>query len=260
MQYTLNDMQELLNNEIPGYGNIIWTVLIGLLIGLAFSLIKRLILPALGHGRKAQQWRWILEIIDSLYLPILGLAVMVSILVSRPLVGVVLSAILILILYKPIKNYLLGLIYHLGKTYSIGQRIILNAQNGSIHSFKSLSLEMELEDGSMLDIPYDIFSNAVVIRSSPKSGVLSHSIELAISKPCDISQVKQSIYKYLLSTPYVLPNQKTSIEHLSDEDHHYLLKVIIYGLDKQQMYTVEGRLKEIFSKGEIKKGGLTKVG
>ena len=95
--------------------------------------------------------------------------------------------------------------------------------------------------------PYDTFSNAIVVRSSPKSGVLSHSIELAISKPCDIAQVKQSIHMFLLSMPYVLQNQKIAIEHLSDEEQRYLIKVIIHGLDKQQMYVVEGKLKAIFA-------------
>lgn len=53
--------------------------------------------------------------------------------------------------------------------------------------------------------------------------------------------------------PYVLPNQKITIEHLSDEDHRYLIKVIIHGLDKQQMYEVEVRLKAAFTKGEMKR-------
>ena len=253
MENQIDEMQQLLNNELPGFGYVIWTVFIGLLIGLAYGLIKRILLPALGHGRKARQWHWRLEVIERLYLPILVLAVLVSILVSRPLVGVVVTTILVLVLYKPMKNYVLGVIYHAGNIYSIGQIISVSSQHGSIHSFNALSLEMELDDGSMLDIPYDIFSNAIVVRSSPKSGVLSHSIELAISKPCDIAQVKQSIRFSLLSMPYVLPNQKITIEHLSDEEHRYQIKVIIHGLDKQQMYEVEGRLKAIFTKGEMKR-------
>jgi len=253
MEDQINELQQLLDSELPGYGKVIWTTLIGLLIGLAYGLIKRIILPALGHGRKAKQWRWRLDIIERLYLPVLGLTIIASILVSRPLVGFVLSAIIVLILYKPFKKYVLGVIYNAGKTYSVGQRIIVRGKHGSIRAFNALSLELELEEGSMLDIPYDVFSNAIVVRSSPKSGVLSHSIELAISKPCHIDQVKQSIHKYLLSIPYVLPNQKIVIEHLSDEDHRYLIKVIIHGLDKQQMYLVEGRLKAKFGKGEMKK-------
>ncbi|MFT6336083.1 MAG: hypothetical protein ACI86M_000802 [Saprospiraceae bacterium] len=65
--------------------------------------------------------------------------------------------------------------------------------------------------------------------------------------------MKQSIRVSLLSMPYVLPNQKITIEHLSDEDHRYLIKVIIHGLDKQQMYEVEVRLKAAFTKGEMKR-------
>jgi hypothetical protein len=253
MEDSIDEMQKLLNNELPGYGYVIWTLFIGLLIGLAYGIIKRILLPALGHERKARKWRWRLDIIERLYLPILPLAVLVSILISRPLVGVVVTTILVLLLYKPMKNYVLGVIYHAGSIYSIGQRISVSSQHGSIHSFNALSLEMELDDGSMLDIPYDIFSNSIVVRSSPKSGVLSHSIELAISKPCDIAQVKQSIRVRLLSMPYVLPNQKIAIEHLSDEKDRYLMKVIIHGLDKQQMYEVEGRLKATFIKGEMKR-------
>ncbi len=257
MEYPINEMQQLLNNELPGYRNVIWTLLIGLLIGLVYRLINRVILPALslGQGRNAKQWGRRLDIIEGLYLPVLGLAVLLSILVSRPLIGVVISAIIFLVFYKPIKKYALGVIYRAGDTYSIGQRIIVQGKHGSIRSFNSLSLEMELEEGSVLDIPYDVFSDEIVVRSSPKSGVLSHSIELAISKPCDIAQVKQAIHIHLLSMPYVLPNQKIAIEHLADEQHRYLIKVIIHGLDKQQMYLVEGRLKAIFVKGEMKKVG-----
>jgi hypothetical protein len=245
----INEIQQLLNNELPGYGNVIWTIFIGLLIGLAYVLIKRILLPALGHGRRATQWRSRLDIIDKLYLPILGLVVLVSILVSRPIVGLVLSAIVFLILFNPIKKYLLGVIYRAGKTYSISQRISVKGHQGSIRSFNAMSLEVELDDGSMLDIPYDTFSDSIVVRSSPKSGILSHSIELAIPKPCDIVQVKQSIHSYLLAMPYVLPNQKVAIKNIADEEHRYLINVIIHGLDKQQMYLVEGRLKAIFAKG-----------
>ncbi len=253
METSIDEMQQLLNNELPGYGYVIWTVFIGLLIGLAYGILKRILLPALGQGIKARQWQRRLAIIERLYLPILALAVSVSFLISRPLPGVVVTTILVLLLYKPMKNYLLGVIYQAGNIYSIGQRIIVRGKHGSIHSFNALSIEMDLGDGSMLDIPYDIFSNAIVVRSSPKSGVLSHSIELAISKPCDIAQVKQSIRVKLLSMPYVLPNQKITIEHLSAEEDRYLLKVIIHGLDKQQMYEVEGKLRAMLKKGDMKR-------
>ncbi|MGK0314581.1 MAG: hypothetical protein ACI86M_000801 [Saprospiraceae bacterium] len=172
MENQIDEMQRLLNNELPGLGYVIWTVFIGLLVGLAYGLIKRILLPVLGQGRKGRQWHWRLEIIERLYLPVLVLAVLVSILVSRPLVGVVVTTILVLVLYRPMKNYVLGVIHHAGNIYSIGQIISVSGQHGSIHSFNALSLEMELDDGSMLDIPYAIFSNAIVVRSSPKSGVL----------------------------------------------------------------------------------------
>ncbi len=253
MEYQIDGMQQLFNNELPGYSYLIWTILIGLLIGLAYVVIKRILLPTIGQGRKARQWHLRLDIIERLYPPILTIAVLASILVSRPLVGIAVTTILVLLLYKPMKNYILGVIYHAGNIYSIGQRIIVQNQHGSIHSFNALSLGMELEDGSMLDIPYDIFSSNMVVRSSPKSGVLSHSIELSISKPCDIDQVKESIRVSLLSMPYVLPNQKITIEHLFDEEDRYLIKVIIHGLDKQQMYKVEGRLKAKFTKVDMKK-------
>ena len=255
MKYPINEMQQLFDSELPGYGNVFGTILIGLLVGIAYVLIKRILLPALGRGRKARLWRWRLDVVEKLYLPFLGLAVLISILVTIPLVGVVVSAIFVLLLFKPMRNYILGLIYRLDHTYAIGQSIFVSNQHGSIHSFNALSLELELEDGSMLDIPYDIFINTLVVRSSPKSGVISHSIELSISKPCDIVQVKQSIRSCLLSMPYVLPNQKIAIEHLADEDNRYLIKVIIHGLDKQQMYLVEDRLKAVFTKGEMKKVG-----
>jgi hypothetical protein len=243
-----NEIQKMLSNEFPPYSPILWTIFIGLLTAIGYRLVKRLLIPVLAQKIKSQQLRLKLDIIETLFLPIFGLAILVSILISSPLIGIVVSTILLLIFYKPMRNYMLGIIYRAGNTYSIGQRVIVHSQQGSIVFFNTLSLEMALENGSMVDIPYDVFSDAIIVRSSAKSGVLSHTMELTIPKPCDIAQIKQSIRTYLLSMPYVLPNQKISIEHLSDEEHNYLIKIIIYGIEKQQMYEVEGKLKALFSK------------
>ncbi|MFT7605147.1 MAG: small-conductance mechanosensitive channel, partial [Saprospiraceae bacterium] len=150
--------------------------------------------------------------------------------------------------WKPINNYFLGLIYMAGDTYSVGQRIRYNQQQGTIRAFNNLTLEMELEDGESLDIPYRYFADTTIIRTSPQSGVMSHTIKLPIAKPCDLEIEKQRIKGMLLALPWVLPAQKIVFEHLADEEDQYMIKVTVQGIDKNHLYKVENKIKSMYLK------------
>lgn len=247
----MNEMSGLLDRELPGAGLVIWTLLIGLLVGLTYTVLKRLFLTNHRTGSEAKTWRVRLEFIERLYWPVLIGACLISLISSRPLLGVVVSAVLLTVFLGPLKNFILGVIYRGGNTYSLGQRIRFESENGAIRAFNNLGIELELEDGSMLDIPYSKFSESTILRSSPRTGVLSHSIELCIAKPCDIEREKTILRRMLLAMPYVLPDQKINFEHLSDEADHYLMRVIIHGIDKGQMYAVESRLKASYDNHRV---------
>jgi len=245
----MNDVNTLFEDGLPGLGNVFLTLLIGLLIGLVYNVLKRIIIVSLGQGQSGVKWRTRLELIERVFWPALVVAVLMSLLISRPLVGLVISAIIVIAFFNPMRNFILGLIFKSGKTYTLGQRIKYLNQNGSIRAFNKLSLELELEDGAMLDIPYLNFSNSDVIRSSPKSGVLSHEFDIQVLKPCDIIRVKKEMHSHLLAMPYVLPAQKIVFEQLSENSTEYVLKVIIHGIDKEQMYEVESKFKRSFGAG-----------
>ncbi|MEZ4773252.1 MAG: mechanosensitive ion channel [Bacteroidia bacterium] len=240
-------MDELLNQEISGTGNVIWTLLAGLLIAFVYTLVKKIVMPSMGKGTSGKRWLDRLALTERIYWPTLALVVLMSLLASRPLAGTVVSIVLFAVLFYPFRNFILGLIYWFGNTYSIGQRITYESKPGSIRSFNTLSLELELEDGSMLDIPYVRFAEATIVRSSPRSGVLRHGIDLRIQKPCDIELEKQNIRSHLLAMPYVLPDEKIVFEQLTDETDHYSVKVMVKGIDKIQLFIVESRLKALYA-------------
>ena len=152
------------------------------------------------------------------------------------------------IFWKPINNYFLGIIYLVGKTYSVGQRIKYQDRQGTISAFNNLTLEMQLEGGESLDIPYSQFASSAVVRTSPQSGVMSHAITIPVIKPCDLEKEKQRIKAILLGLPWVLPNQKIVFEHISDETDKYLIKAIVHGIEKNHMYKVERKIKSMYLK------------
>ena len=107
-----------------------------------------------------------------------------------------------------------------------------------------LTLEMELEHGDFLDIPYRHFAEAIIVRTSPQSGIMSHSISMKLTKPCDLEKEKQRLKNRLLTMPWVLPNQKIAFELMAEELTHYRIKVKVQGIDKDHWDKVEGQLRD----------------
>ncbi|GJM31527.1 MAG: hypothetical protein DHS20C18_05280 [Saprospiraceae bacterium] len=186
---------------------------------------------------------------EKLFWPVFIIFIGISLILSHIVVGLALCLFFAGVLWKTINNYFLGLIYMAGNNYTIGQRISYDNQKGTIKAFNNLTMEMELEGGESLDIPYSYFADTTIIRTSPQSGIMSHTINIPIAKPCDLEQEKQRVKSMLLALPWVLPNQKIVFEHIADEKDQYLIKVIVHGIDKSHMYKVETKFKSMYLNG-----------
>jgi hypothetical protein len=116
---------------------------------------------------------------------------------------------------------------------------------------------MECDDGESLDIPYRFFIDAMIIRTSPQSGITSHSILMSLTKPCDLEMEKQKIKSILVSLPWVLPTQKIVIELLSEDSDSYNLRIIVQGIDRSHLEKVESKIKAIYSRRSM---DLTRLG
>jgi mechanosensitive ion channel-like protein len=241
-------MNGITYNQIPNFGLVIWTIIIGIAIAGAYIILKKIFLSSMAAGQTKQKWLGRMEYGEKLFWPVFIVSIGTSLIISQVIVGLALSLFLVTLLWKTINNYFLGLVYMAGSTYTVGQRIRYNNQQGTIRAFNNLTLEMELEDGESLDIPYSFFADTTIIRTSPQSGVLSHTMKLPVAKPCDLEIEKQRIKSMLLALPWVLPSQKIVFEHLEDEEDHFLIKVTIQGIDKNHMYKVENKIKSMYLK------------
>lgn len=233
-------------NLIPHFGLVIWTIIWGIAIAGAYLILKKIFLPNLAAGRTKQRLLRRMAYAEKIFWPIFFLFIGISLILSHIIVGLALCAFVVGILWKTINDYFLGLVYMAGDNYTVGQSIRYKDRQGAIKAFNNLTLEMELEDGESLDIPYRYFADATIVRTSPQSGVMSHTIKLPVAKPCDLEKEKQRIKGMLLALPWVLPNQKIVFEHIADEAHQYLIKVTVHGIDKNHMYKVENKIKSMY--------------
>lgn len=241
-------MGDIKYNLIPQFGMVFWTIIIGFAIAGTYLILKKIFLPAMASGRAKQRLLIRIGYLEKLFWPVFILFIGVSLILSHTIAGLAICLFLAGVFWKPINNYFLGLLYLIGKTYSVGQRIRYQERNGTIKAFHNLTLEMELEDGESLDIPYSYFADTTIIRTSPQSGIMSHTINLPVAKPCNLELEKQRIKGLLLTLPWVLPNQKIVFEHISEDDHHYLIKVIVHGIDKNHLFKVETKIKSMYLK------------
>ena len=227
-------------------GIISWTIVLGLIIAGIYIAIKRLFLPDMPQGTVRSFLARKIILIEKSYWAIFIISLGVSAILSQPIVGLSLCLFCTAVLWKPLHNYFLGLVYLAGQTYFVGQRIRYNDHLVTIKSFNNISLEMELDNGESMDVPYHDFAEAIVIRSSPKSGIISQHILLKIAKPCVLVKEENQIRATLLSLPWVLPRQKIIFERISEEVSHYNLKVTVHGLDKNHLDKVASRIKSMY--------------
>ncbi len=245
----MEEINELISPELGSNNTLLWVLIGGLVLAFIYSVLRKLLMPALGTGATREQWDKRLDFLQRVYWPGLVLLLGFILVHDRPVVGAVLFFFVTLIFWHPLRNFFFGILLRVGDTYKVGQRIVFKESRGVIKAFNPLGLEIELDGGGSMDIPYSSFNGESVIRTSPTSGVLSHGFRLTVHKPCDVEREKKRLRSILLSMPYVLPNQKIAFEHLGEDDASYSLKIIAHGLDQEQMFEVENALKQAYGNG-----------
>jgi small-conductance mechanosensitive channel len=230
---------------MPDIRLLTWTIIIGLVIIGAYMVLKKLFIHTLFDRPSRQNILAIIQFLEKVFWPFYLICIGFSLIISHPTVGISLCLFITVTLWKPIHNYFMGLIFVAGKTYSVGQRIKYNDLLGTIKAFHNISIELELDGGESMEVPYQDFANSSVIKTSPQSGVTSHTMIVNISKPCDLEKEKQKMQAMLIALPWVLPSQKIGFEQLSDEDDLYKIKVIVHGLDKDHLLKVENKLQSL---------------
>lgn len=239
-------MEEMNYNLLPRFELFFGTVALGLAIALIYFILKKIFIPVLTSKGKGKRVLSNIHLLEKILWLVFMVIIAVSLILSHLVVGMTLVLFLGGIMWKSINNYLLGLVFQMGNKYKIGQIIRHEDAQGAITTFNNLSLELELEGGEFLDIPYRYFARSPVFRTSSKSGIKSHPVDLVIPKPCHLEKEEDRIRRRLLSLPWVLPNQKIVFEHLADEPSQYRIRVTIYGIDLNHLYKAEQAMKEMY--------------
>ncbi|RMG23181.1 MAG: mechanosensitive ion channel family protein [Bacteroidetes bacterium] len=243
-------MEGINYNLLPHFELFFGTVAIGLSIALVYFILKKLFLPMFLTENRRERLLGNIRLLEKIFWAVFIAIIAVSLILSHAIVGLTLVLFIGGVLWKSINNYLLGLIFQMGNKYKIGQIIRYGETQGTIRAFNNRSLELELEGGEYLDLPYRLFAGGPVFRPSSKSGIMSHPVELLLPKPCQLEREENRIRHRLLSLPWVLPNQKIVFEHLADEPTHYKIRVTLYGIDLNHLYKAEQVVKGMYEGGK----------
>lgn len=241
-------MEGINHNLLPHFELFFGTFAIGIIIAVIYFILKKIFLPVfISKNNQESLFRNIL-ILEKIFWAVFVAFMAGSLILSHALVGITLVFFIGGALWKSINNYLLGLVFQTGNKYKIGQVIRHQNTQGTIMAFNNRSLELELEGGEFLDIPYRHFANSPVFRPSSKSGIMSHHFDLTILKPCKLDKEESRIRSRLLALPWVLPTQKIVFEHLADEPQYYKIQLTIYGIDLNHLYKAEQSVKRMYER------------
>ena len=166
-----------------------------------------------------------------------------SLLLLHLILGITLTALIVAIGWKFLRNYALGTYFVLSNDFRIGQYIKVLEYAGQIHSWELIHCKLEHESGELLFLPYQDLMNHPVQRTSPSEKNYHESFEFAVQKPVDLIEVKQQLVNRLIYMPWIVPGSTPKLEVLEETDIAIALGISVELIDKRHLEQVIQALK-----------------
>lgn len=216
--------------------------LIGALFFLIFMVIERFLIPWIPQERL--QWKikfyypavrnsiWVLIVLEfiyknaeeNLYLTIAMLGLTVG------------------LLWKLIKDAIIGIVFRFQKGDLRGQIMQVGDVSGEIFSYSNTRLNVKLENGEIVQIPFHEAGSAIMIRSAENKNLNSVHLHVKVTAGKDIESIKNEIRNLLINSPYVLSHQGIKIEQKELNNDIIELSVLVFTNNKSFKNNIQKRL------------------
>jgi len=167
----------------------------------------------------------LLGIILRIYEPLAILSLLVGFVFINPLLHGLLSALIFVLAFNPIKNYVNGRLFLLMHHLEVGQRLRVNETEGIIRKVGMMGISLQTQDGIRF-INYGILlSDGYLLLKGEKIGQL---YQLLISQNEDKKSLTVSnINKQLFSCPYIDWSMRPQVTKNKESQHSYFVQVLV---------------------------------
>lgn len=147
-----------------------------------------------------------------------------------------------------IRDVIAGIILKAEDAYEINQRIKLPSVEGKIHRLGHRSLEIEIEGGQIVKIPYGKIAGEQRILSDPRETGRSYSFQVTAPKTLEPEQAAEQLRRAALDSPWSSVKKEPQVRFLGEQEGGYRFEVVAYPLGEAYSRKVEEYVRKRVAK------------
>lgn len=235
---------------IPGFSlrSLLILGLAGIGIWGSFRLLNQVIIPLLSRrGNLSLSWGRISPLAEACTWTIFVFFVLYQFLRPNPIVGGGLALLIVASLWSSIRDFMTGLLIRLGGWLSPGQNIRQDEFAGQVLRLGNLGVELELENGEILAVPYQKLAGNSVIKGNLSEQIRSHAFELHSALPAaGVNQV-EAIRRGIMNLPWAVGTRPPRVELIDQHETHGHYRIILYSSHERYFPQMERHILHQFA-------------
>ncbi|MEO1450925.1 MAG: hypothetical protein AAFV07_15455 [Bacteroidota bacterium] len=235
---------------IPGFSlrGLLVLGLMGAAIWGGFRLMNQVVIPLVSRrGNLSLSWNRISPLVEACSWTIFAFFVLYQFLRPNPLVGGALMLLVVASLWASIRDFMTGLLIRLGGWLSPGQNIRQEEFAGQVLRLGNLGVELELENGEILAVPYHKLAGNSVIKGNPSEQIRSHAFEMHTALPtAGVNQV-EAIRRAVMNLPWSVGTRPPRVELIDQHETYGHYRIILYSSHERYFPQMESIILGQFS-------------
>ncbi|MFT6783774.1 MAG: hypothetical protein ACJA1A_003715 [Saprospiraceae bacterium] len=214
------------------------------LVLLGFWVVNKIILPFVKNEKWHDRLSFYAPVLRNILFGLIILQTVVIIGSKYPLVSIGLLAGMIAMTWGFSKEVVQGTIFKLQRGNIVGQRIKLKEYSGKVVNMNDTKLELESEQGEVIQIPYSDIANSVEVKPSSARYLKSCSVKFQLNNENHITFQKKVLDR-IGSIPYVITSIQPKFEVIQTEGNQTELKVVVYTNSEEYIPTIRKQLMSV---------------
>lgn len=232
----------LYNAEKASTFTYIQLLLLGFLLFSIFFLLRKIVIPLIKRRSIKDAFEQILPVIEAVTAIIFSIVSIFYLVIPYPLLGLIFLAIIIGGTWGFLRDYFAGLLFRFTNNFRPGHRIKIENQSGVIKHLGRLAVEIEVENGELLIMPYGQLANASLIRESQSENVYSYAFELEIPEKMRHPEIKNHLRSKILNLPWSVGARDPYVEKI-DATSPLTYQVVLYSISDKYFPLMEEKLR-----------------
>lgn len=237
-------MQFELLTERPNLWPILLLIIIGVISIILFNGINKFLFPLIKVDSIKNNAKNNFIKIQRIYWPLFMLIGFGAVVKTNPFFGGITILAIMIGGWSFIRNYTLGLIILLSNHIKVGQNLIVQEHKGTVMSLRKTFCELRTNNNEVIMLPYLKFQSAAVLKANASEKYLTKDILLLFPKTTDFLDQKEKIKSELLSSPWLVSFENSSIELIKETKTEFKVKVIVHGINREHLLMAENQLKK----------------